>query len=235
VRRAAALLALLLVTGCGDGGGDGRADQEGADGRGGTVGLAVDGFQVEGSALVLAVACSEGAVAVTEESVDQVIVTVSGTPVDGGCSSEVRVELAEPLGERQVVDAAGQRRFTAAGDELAFCGLEVLDCDLTDDVVDVAAACASASYRHAIATEVDGGSLPFSNERCDGSWLALDVDFGASACPPEDDSCRGVRVHRVFFRNDGGRWVVLSYQGSGDCAEAQAADPAFPEAVCGQG
>ncbi len=95
-----------------------------------------------------------------------------------------------------------------------------------------AAECSMDAYREAVARDIDGGHFPISGERCDGKWAAFDVDFGAGACPPEDHSCRGQRVHRTFWRSEDGDWVIITYQGSGDCAEVWRVDPRFPEAIC---
>lgn len=94
------------------------------------------------------------------------------------------------------------------------------------------AECSSDAYREAIKREIDGGYFPISEETCDGQWAAFDIDFGAGACPPEDNSCRGERMHRTFWRNEGGLWQVITYQGGGDCAEVWRVEPAFPEAIC---
>ena len=90
--------------------------------------------------------------------------------------------------------------------------------------------------RRFVSSMADARSYDISNDRCDGTWAAFDVDFGADACPSDaapQDACRGTRVHRTFWKNDEGRWRILAYQGSGDCAEARAADPDFPAEICG--
>ena len=160
----------------------------------------------------------------------------------GGCANVDRVVSAgldRPAGDRIVVDRHDGRRFSPGPDGYTTptaCGLEDLACQgLASTTTAVPAACTTESYRYAVASEIDGGHYGISNERCDGRWAAFDVDFGSDACLPEadaDDPCRGARVHRTFWRNDGGRWRVLSYQGSGDCAEARAAAPEFPTDVC---
>jgi hypothetical protein len=94
------------------------------------------------------------------------------------------------------------------------------------------AECSHTAYEEAVAREIDGGNYRISDERCNGDWAAFDVDFGVDACPPEDNSCAGERVHRTFWRNEGGMWKIITYQGSGDCAEVWRVERRFPEAIC---
>lgn len=160
----------------------------------------------------------------------------------GGCENldrVVSVDLHDPAGERVIIDRHDGRRFTLGPDGYTtptVCGLEDLACQgLVPSTTAVAAACTSESYRFAVAAEIDGSSYRISNERCDGTWAAFDVDFGSDACLPEaeaDDPCRGRRVHRTFWKNEDGRWRILAYQGSGDCHEARRADPDFPTEIC---
>ena len=172
----------------------------------------------------------------------QVFRVVEADYTQGGCENVDRVvpvQLRVEPGDREVIDRHDGRRFNATPDGYTtptVCGLEDLACQgRVPPSTAVPAACSTESYRYAVGAEIDGGSYDISNERCDGTWAAFDVDFGSDACPPEaepGDPCRGERVHRTFWKNEGGRWRILTYQGSGDCAEARAADPGFPTEIC---
>ena len=188
----------------------------------------------------------EAEVVETEQEITVEVLRVqSADYTKGGCQNvdrTVEAELEGPAASRPVVDRGDGRRFTPTPDGAGYtapaapCGLEDLACQgKVPPTTAPAAACTTESYRYAVAAEIDGGHYPISNERCDGTWAAFDVDLGADACRPEadaDDPCRGTRVHRTFWRNDDGRWRLLSYQGTGDCDEARAADPRFPPDVC---
>lgn len=154
--------------------------------------------------------------------------------------ADVSAEAASTRGDAGVaaLSDTGQTRDEdsaqpASGDN--DCGLEVTSCESLGRLPtgpQLPAECTHESYEDAVARYVDGGHVPISNVRCDGTWLALDIDLGADACPPEDHSCYGQRVHRAFWKNAGTRWQLLGYQGTGDCREAWSIDADFPEEVC---
>jgi hypothetical protein len=174
VRRAATVVAAMaigVVGGCSDDGGDATATGgEGAEPMG-VQGVWYD--PADDRHLIFAVdSCSEGAAASVEETPDQIVLSISGRRTEIPCTPErLEVYLEEPLGRRQVVDA-GDR-------ELA-------------DVVEAAwllppdtsswlpATCDSASASEAVRRGVDGG-LRSDMLDCNDTWLV--VATSVNACP----------------------------------------------------
>jgi hypothetical protein len=119
------------------------------------------------------------------------------------------------------------------------CGLEVNACSKVNPTPDDVgpAECTTDSYREAVRSDIDGGSFTTTDARCDGTWAAFVVDRSADACPaadgPQSGCAPGTRAHRTFWQNKDGHWRVLTYGGTGDCAEVHAVAPDFPDELCG--
>ena len=119
------------------------------------------------------------------------------------------------------------------------CGLEVNVCGsgVNPSPSETALAeCTTESFQEAVVANIDAGSFTVVDPQCDGTWAAFTVDRSRGACPASDEpqpGCTpGTRAHRTFWRNAFGHWVVITYGGTGDCAEVRAVAPDFPEAIC---
>lgn len=69
---------------------------------------------------------------------------------------------------------------------------------------------------------------------CDGDWLVLDINRSAGDCPPAEGAppcAASGQASRVFFEWREG-WTSFAGSQQAGCADAQAARPNFPAALC---
>jgi hypothetical protein len=144
---------------------------------------------------------------------------------------------AAACGTPQRADSAAQPspRLTAGADE--FCGKEVRDCDL-DYSNPIPAGCNDESYDYAIEQSIDAGYFPFDEIGCDGKYLALRVDLGADACPPEateEEREQCARMKTAYFVERDGTWDLITYEERTHCSYVQSIEPSFPSRLCEPG
>jgi hypothetical protein len=130
---------------------------------------------------------------------------------------------------------AARWRETYAGLPAENCGEEVRDCDLGQDLEPVPASCQRKAHAYAIAANIDHGDFPFRVLGCNERYLALRLDLGADACPPEADKeqrRRCARSKTAYFKVKDQHGDLITYERRTRCELVQRLEPAFPTQYC---
>jgi hypothetical protein len=165
-------------------------------------------------------------------TVRTVVVLLAASTLAVACGARTEVDTAGPATTSSTVEAVPIEErvptqvcdpFTGECTPVTTVPGALASCD--DEYLDLFAAATLDMPRRTIT----------GPKKCDGAYAAWDVDYGSGSCPADDtgpNPCANLRVHRVFWRGVDGAWVLLGYQGTGDCAEARTYDPSFPDAIC---
>jgi hypothetical protein len=96
------------------------------------------------------------------------------------------------------------------------------------------APCATASYREAIAREIDGNIRIVSDPRCDGSFLVIGIDTGSGGCAPSEGAASPcAHAKTAYFVARDGKWSVVTYADALTCADVAAMTAIrFPASLC---
>jgi hypothetical protein len=147
-------------------------------------------------------------------------------PVFDGCEVATRtitLELAEPIGARQVRDGLSAIFWQEDGAWVG-CGHVVMTCvpgpATCDNVADMVA---NMDVPQGTAVSVHG---------CDGTWAVADADMAARDCPAGDAACARVDRMFLFVTDDGQRWDVLYRDRQAGCGDVATYEPAFPVGMC---
>jgi len=153
----------------------------------------------------------------TDDARNVVVITleVLFPRADPACAQvprEVIVDLGQPLAGRQIQDQRTGRRYRQVGDvfevvpESTPCGRA--DCSTASPTP---APCEADAYRDAVDT-IDGG-IHLGADRCDGSFLVLEIDVGSGGCPPPDgpepSPCANIKL--AYFVANNGAWRLVTY------------------------
>jgi hypothetical protein len=173
----------------------------------------------------------------TEPVSNAVPVRVTFTSPSGdrrsGCTesatAKVRVELPEPLGDRELVVGYPGAVFTADDaplPALRLCG----DLGCTPP----ATGCTPGSYEQAVKAVGSPAHTYRDAEHCDGKWLVLDISWptGPVCGGPENDSCAPRLGDRWFYQAEESGWKPFFRTATGGCQAVQDREPAFPAALC---